>query len=1331
MGIIYLPSESAILGEEKKSLENETQELRPDSNPNPLTYTDAEKGNAMSWYEGVFYGLGSGLFKIPEGFVSLGAEIYDLTHDTNTAAKAEKLFADINPWDELAQKTTVGKLTELVISFGVPAAAAAKLAVKLATKALRAKRAGTYANIKSNNIKEALEKVKKEELNYWGADKKLRASNIDRLNLLAKQKKYKYGAGLIGAGVGEAIVGADSTLRNTGSFFSGNIPGTGIAYPLTYDEGNIYGEKPSGSAEAWRRLKNRGKWGVEGGLFMGLLGGVGKSAKALYKRGDDLAYSDNAILRTLDKFASKVRPREDLPSEMFKKIRHFKGRKAAQEFIANRVMLDFNKSIDAIFPLISRSLNASTKQQRKEIYAKVNELLKNYKKGVPDKKILDELTDLLSRRGATGKQVGEVIENISSMRDFIDHYLRQIQASPTWGSTRTANELWEATGRGIGKYLEQTYEIMGKKGSAVFDLSKVGSEIKNKLITLIQRHARMKGEWVPDPTTGQQVWRPVMLSTGEAEDILTAMVKSTAEQVTTGSPRAKDIIMNFSDLSMGKSNILNRVFKPLYGTGKGKLKSEKQLSPFFRELFGEVKDPRSNYLETIMGLVATKTTDDFFQDLLMTSRSAFKNGIVRNEAGQVIGFKGPRPMIVPGDELAALNLSKGQEEALLKQIFPNQPTRKLEFAQGSRMGHSDLINPLANSYTTQLIAKNLEQFTTPAWAADSAQSFAQLAYTNMILFPKTVVNISKTVGGPFTHARNWISAAAFAFANGNLWKTLYNPVDVTRNLNEALATTQGPFKTFNSKAANKRYARLLELGVVNTNVTLGDLMRLVDDIGKAGGPLSYTATKEPLKVYQRMLKMAQDAYVAEDDFWKIFNFAMERSKLKRKFSKYTDDMLDEEAADIVRNTVPNYEYVGSLQRGIRRMPIGNFVSFPSEMIRTSFNIAELGIKEITRGIRTGNGRDVADGVLRLGGFGTGAIMGGEILQTTGQAIHDITDEQLDAMRRFVAPWAKNSPLFPAGIDEDGNYKFIDLGHILAYETVVKPARAILLEIAKGETDEERLLESLQDAGFRAAGEILEPFVSESIWTSLVLDLTSRGGKTRSGKKIWNPEDSRGTKAFKALQYVTTQILPLNYKQLTRLFKAAHGEQYDLENELWGTVGMRQQVIKLDKQLDYKIYDYLNSKKNANAYVQNIMYQYNKQNPDPSVMTPWNLINGYRNMQQAEFNAQRKLFLDIQAARALGMDDSEIRKEFGTRVTPRKALNSIMEGLFYPRQWSFKRGGTSFRRYLPSTGVKLMEQGEDEGVLPNPYTSEAKGAIEYIFDSNVGKSLVDDNLNPLS
>ena len=97
MGIIYLPSESAILGEEKKSLENETQELRPDSNPNPLTYTDAEKGNAMSWYEGVFYGLGSGLFKIPEGFVSLGAEIYDLTHDTNTAAKAEKLFADINP----------------------------------------------------------------------------------------------------------------------------------------------------------------------------------------------------------------------------------------------------------------------------------------------------------------------------------------------------------------------------------------------------------------------------------------------------------------------------------------------------------------------------------------------------------------------------------------------------------------------------------------------------------------------------------------------------------------------------------------------------------------------------------------------------------------------------------------------------------------------------------------------------------------------------------------------------------------------------------------------------------------------------------------------------------------------------------------------------------------------------------------------------------------------------------------------------------------------------------------------------------------------------------
>ena len=56
--------------------------------------------------------------------------------------------------------------------------------------------------------------------------------------------------------------------------------------------------------------------------------------------------------------------------------------------------------------------------------------------------------------------------------------------------------------------------------------------------------------------------------------------------------------------------------------------------------------------------------------------------------------------------------------------------------------------------------------------------------------------------------------------------------------------------------------------------------------------------------------------------------------------------LKQQAADIVKNTVPNYAFVGSAVKTARILPIGNFMSFPAEIIRTTTNIAEQGIKEM-------------------------------------------------------------------------------------------------------------------------------------------------------------------------------------------------------------------------------------------------------------------------------------------------------------------------------------------------------------------------------------------------
>ena len=132
----------------------------------------------------------------------------------------------------------------------------------------------------------------------------------------------------------------------------------------------------------------------------------------------------------------------------------------------------------------------------------------------------------------------------------------------------------------------------------------------------------------------------------------------------------------------------------------------------------------------------------------------------------------------------------------------------------------------------------------------------------------------------------------------------------------------------------------------------------------------------------------QGKYVAEDDTWKLTNFAVELDAIKKaavetaRRQGRTIDVSDialgkpstnplarqlkAEAADIVKNTVPNYAFVGDIVRASRILPIGNFMSFPSEVMRTTVGIAEQGLKEIrhSRPTRGSNVLPYVVGLLR-------------------------------------------------------------------------------------------------------------------------------------------------------------------------------------------------------------------------------------------------------------------------------------------------------------------------------------------------------------------------------
>jgi hypothetical protein len=107
-------------------LPDEDKKNKPSKGISLIDVTDEKEDKEVGTIRSILSGVASGLFKIPEGVVSLGANLIDLGANTNTAASVEKFFAKINPFDEAAEATAAGKITETIINIGIPGGIAFK-----------------------------------------------------------------------------------------------------------------------------------------------------------------------------------------------------------------------------------------------------------------------------------------------------------------------------------------------------------------------------------------------------------------------------------------------------------------------------------------------------------------------------------------------------------------------------------------------------------------------------------------------------------------------------------------------------------------------------------------------------------------------------------------------------------------------------------------------------------------------------------------------------------------------------------------------------------------------------------------------------------------------------------------------------------------------------------------------------------------------------------------------------------------------------------------------------------------------------------------------------
>ena len=441
---------------------------------------------------------------------------------------------------------------------------------------------------------------------------------------------------------------------------------------------------------------------------------------------------------------------------------------------------------------------------------------------------------------------------------------------------------------------------------------------------------------------------------------------------------------------------------------------------------------------------------------------------------------------------------------------------------------------------------------------------------NAMLLGKGFTQKVKTVYSLTTQIRNVTSAALFAAAQGNIGRGA--------NVWESVSLVMENIRKSAPEERRAFFQELQELGVVGTQAQLRELERSLAEAGEyffSKGPREVDefgvflgqskARGSGLEFLASIDKLARDYYQGGDDIWKIYNFDFERSKIINAFGGDIakaeefarsqgfrgNNALNQYAADIVKNTVPNYERVPALVEGLRRLPIGNFVAFPAEILRTSFNTLSRAVDEVQLGkkmmaeattdLERQAGQRMRDiGKRRLTGFTATTMVAGPAAQQAAILAYDLSQDSIDALREIAPPWSKNSTLVPTTVVEgkDGKKKitgYVDFSYINPYDYLRRPVAAIMNAVERGEElslDRDRIL---YDALSGVITELASPFAEESIIYERIGDVTLRGGETRTGSKVYKSQDEPGEKANKIFAHIFDAFQPTVTRDIAQIY----------------------------------------------------------------------------------------------------------------------------------------------------------------------------------------------------
>ena len=741
------------------------------------------------------------------------------------------------------------------------------------------------------------------------------------------------------------------------------------------------------------------------------------------------------------------------------------------------------------------------------------------------------------------------------------------------------------------------------------------------------------------------------------------------------------IRQSFAVFSNPKFNIIDRAMEAGYKTGKGFVNAEEKLiyenalnyitkqiqkNEEMLSLAGGTKEglrkEARNHLKEIMLKTRTEGRDPleimqniarenlFLDDLIVRTGDELPEAIKKFLGKQ----EGLRDSVVT---TTASLLSQSSNMRMYQRLLDDGLENGWIFRTRDEARSAGILNPqrIASKtdgrmagITGELQPEITKYFAGPDVAHSVGQSkggmldslYQNFVVQNLIAY-KAGVQTMKTVFSPATQTRNFGSAMFFPLNMGHIG----GRASVTDAFKIVMDDIFGAGRTANQEQMIRYLKRQKELGVIDENIVVSELQAVLQDI-KSGQLKTIGGMAERIN-NSSLVKGATKLYAGGDNVWKLYGHEFVKSQLKdigfktvdevsaymkKMFGQSIDEVsflsnrvktvkeaIEEAAAYTIRETYPTYSKVPDLVKFFRRMPfVGNFVSFPAEILRTSMATTGYALKHIAddnpmlrqMGYRTLMGQATAVG-------GAGAIFSG-----LGHAYTGITEGQIRNYQQNFAPdFMRYSQLMPIAkiprrnskgeiikrkkkndlgefvYDKDGKhvmeplyvngqFKVFDLSRYLPYDLVSSTARSFLNAYSgpKRETLDPSMVDNLVlKKFFMTAGPLFDlakgTFFGTSIGYEPVLPLIN-SGKDKNGKPIWAPKESLSTKIDKFMAHWFNTVEPGGLSSAQKVFDALQGDvqkgsgmPMELKDELFKLFGGSTVTVDLQSSLKYKVKDF--------------------------------------------------------------------------------------------------------------------------------------------------------------